>query len=132
MTTKTTTKPKAATKAKSKVVEGNLEELLVTYNTLNKEANAAATAAKNARKALYIAMINAGLKTVESNGVIADRYAKEANVIAPTKLQTYLTPEQFWAVIKIGKGDAQQFVSDAIIDTCSELVTSNEDVHIRK
>lgn len=132
MTTKTTTKPKTATKAKSKTKEISLETLLQEYNKANKEANAAASAARKIRKDLYIAMLNANVTEIESEGLAADRFAKETPKIDPIQLQKYLTPEQFWEVIKIGKGDAQQFVSDAIIDSCSVIEVSNEDVHLRK
>lgn len=136
MTTKTTTKAKTATKkatkAKAATEEATLESLLLDFVALNKEANAAANKAKKARKELYIAMINAEVTSVDTGEIACDRFAKESSEIDPIKLQQHLTPEQFWKVIKIGKGDAQQFLPDAIIDTCSMTKKSNEDVHIRK
>ena len=132
MTTKTTTKTKTTVKAKAKTTETTMESLLLDFVAANKEANAAANKAKKLRKELYIAMINSGVTSVEAGELACDRFAKESATIDPIQLQKHLTPEQFWQVIKIGKGDAQQFLPDAIIETCSVVTKSNEDVHIRK
>lgn len=130
--TETKTKTKTATKAKAKTKEKTIESLMVEYRDTNKEANALAAKVRKVRKELYIAMLNEGITEFEADGVACDRYAKESFVIDPIKLKDYLTNEQFWEVIKINKGDAQRYVSDAIIDQCSESVMSNEDVHLRK
>jgi hypothetical protein len=133
MTIKSTTKTKTATKAKVKATTTTtVEELLTQFVAINREANELAAKARKARKELYMAMVNQGLTQLEVNGLACDRFAKESYVIDPSLLQTHLTPEQFWQIVKINKGDAQTFLPDGIIDSCSKVVMSNEDVHIRK
>ena len=99
---------------------------------LNREANDLANKAEKARKALYLAMLDAKLTSVEADGAYIDRFAKESSSLDPLKVKDYLTPEQFWATASFTKTAVEKFIPDAILEKCSVVKTSTENVHIRK
>lgn len=123
--------PEAAQTTETKVSQ-EVKALAQSYFDLNRQANDAKKAADKARKDLYAAMFEANLNTIEVSGGFIDRFAKESTVIDSLKIKDHLSPEQFWDAASFTKTAVKKYVPEAIIDKCSEVKTSKEDVHIRK
>lgn len=117
---------------KEVVVTAEIKALAQAYFDKNRLANDAKKEADKARKELHAAMIESKLTNVEVSGGFIDRYAKDSADIDPLLVKDYLTPEQFWASSSVTKAAVKKYLPDAIIDKCTKIKVSKEDVHIRK
>jgi uncharacterized membrane protein len=121
-----------STENTTSVASAKTTKLAQAYFDANKKANEATKKADKARKDLHAAMIDEGLTLVEVSGGFIDRASKETTSINPVLIKDHLTAEQFWESVSITKTAAKKFLADAIVDRCSVVETSKENVHIRK